>query len=176
MRRLCYLLEGGHLPGPSGCQSSLAGDSVALCGAGMACFAASLWTQPDMLRAGEQALPRIPSVGRGWRSSPGWSWRRVKAAAALGDEKAPCPRAASRLRLAPALAPSLPSQLLLTTRTLVDGAGASEFPEEFRSQELRQVRGGGETRPRRADRAGRWGGSRLAGHWAPAGHGAERRP
>lgn len=118
---------------------------MALCEAGMACFATSLRRQTDMLRAGEQALPHIPHVGRGWRRSPGWSWTRAKAAAALGDEKAPCPRAASQPWLAPTLAPSLPSQLLLTTRTLVDGAGASEFPEEFRSQELRQVQGGGET-------------------------------
>lgn len=78
----------------------------------------------------------------------------------------PLPEGSLPALLAPALAPSLPSQLLLTTRTLVDGAGASEFPEEFRSQELRQVRGGGETRPRRAGRAGLWWGEgrRSTGH------------
>lgn len=94
----------------------------------------------------------------------------MKAAAALGDEKAPCPRADSQPRLAPTLTPSLPpslpSQLLLTTRTLVDGAGASEFPEEFRSQELRQVQGGGKPDPgRQAGLGGRGG----AG-WLGTGH------
>ena len=96
----------------------------------------------------------------------------MKVSAALGDEKTPCPRAASWPQLASALAPSLP--LLLTTRTLVDGAGASEFPEEFRSQELRQVRGGGKPDP--GGQAGLGGGEGEQAAWAPAGHGAEGWP
>lgn len=73
-----------------------------------------------------------------------------------GDKRKPLPGGSPQ-----DLAPSLPSQLLLTTRTLVDGAGASEFPEEFRSQELRQVWGGGKPDPSR--RGGDW----LARHRAP---------
>lgn len=59
---------------------------------------------------------------------------------------------------------SLPSQLLLTTRTLVDGAGASEFPEEFRSQELWQVQGGG--KPDSGRQAGLSGGGGAQAGWA----------
>lgn len=128
--------------GPPGCQGSPAGTPC------------PYWGCPMFLAqkgAGEEAQAGL--------------CRRMKAAAAWGGDtqESPCLGAAPRT----SLPPSLPSQLLLTTRTLVDGAGASEFPEEFRSQELRQVWGGGKPDPSRRGGTG-WPGT---GH--RAGHGAE---
>ena len=104
---------------------------------------------------------------RSWIRGSGWSVEKDEGNSRLGGLEGPCLGAAPRTCWPqPSLAPSLPSQLLLTTRTLVDGAGASEFPEGFRSQELRQVWGGGKPDP------GRRGMRRPTGH--RAGHGAAR--
>lgn len=77
IRQLCYLLEGGHLLDLRNWQQIWVPldvrvhwqGTLALCTTGMARFIASLWRQPDMLRAGERGLPRKSCVTRGRRSS-----------------------------------------------------------------------------------------------------------
>lgn len=119
-------------------------------GAGTACSDLLGAAPCSLHRKGLEKRPRLVSAEGRRQLRPG------------GGTRKPLPGGSP-----PDLAPSLPSQLLLTTRTLVDGAGASEFPEEFRSQELRQVWGGGKPDPSRRGGTG-WPGT---GH--RAGHGAE---
>lgn len=63
---------------------------------GMACSAASLWRQPDVLRAG---------CGKGLEKRPRLVLEKGKGSCSPGAEKIPYPRATSWPLLAPALTP-----------------------------------------------------------------------